>query len=93
MKTLGENIDKRFESIDMQMSEIRNNISNLMYSIFGTLIVLAGYILWDRRTTLSPVKEETKKFAERGLLPEKIINEFALKQPELSKILKTNGLL
>ena len=93
-------IDARFEAInerfDYQQQQI-NDLKNMFYWGFGIVIALIifllGYIIWDRRTALIPVREKTYDIAEKNKLLLKILKEYSQKQPELAKIMKLHGLL
>jgi len=95
-----EAIDARFEAInerfDYQQQQI-NDLKNMFYWGFGIVIALIifllGYIIWDRRTALIPVREKTYDVAEKNKLLLKILKEYSQKQPELAKIMKLHGLL
>ena len=95
-KSLRNEINTKFESLQTQINDLKTLIYFVLGSmvvLFGVMFTLAGFILWDRRTVLAPVKEETYRLAEKERLIEKILKEFAQKQPGLARILKTNGLI
>lgn len=97
---LEEKFDSKFEAInerfDYQQQQI-NDLKNLFYWGFGIVIALIifllGYIIWDRRTALIPVREKTFDVSEKNKLLLKILKEYSQKQPELAKIMKLHGLL
>ena len=95
-----EAINARFEAInerfDYQQQQI-NDLKNMFYWGFGIVIALIifllGYIIWDRRTALIPVREKNFDVSEKNKLLLKILKEYSQKQPELAKIMKLHGLL
>ena len=95
-----ETINTKFEALnerfDYQQQQI-NDLKNIFYWGFGIVIALIifllGYIIWDRRTALIPVREKTYDVAEKNKLLLKILKEYSQKQPELAKIMKLHGLL
>ena len=95
-----ETINTKFEAInerfDYQQQQI-NDLKNMFYWGFGIVIALIifllGYIIWDRRTALIPVREKTFDVSEKNKLLLKILKEYSQKQPELAKIMKLHGLL
>ncbi len=97
---LEEKFDSKFEAInerfDYQQQQI-NDLKNMFYWGFGIVIALIifllGYIIWDRRTALIPVREKTFDVSEKNKLLLKILKEYSQKQPELAKIMKLHGLL
>ena len=83
----------KFDSIQIQINDIKSFMLWGFGILFGGMGILIGFILWDRRTTIAPVIEETKKLAEREILLEKAIIGFSKKHPELKKELKLAGIL
>jgi len=101
-----ETINTRFEAINTRLEAINerfdyqqqqiNDLKNMFYWGFGIVIALIifllGYIIWDRRTALIPVREKTFDVSEKNKLLLKILKEYSQKQPELAKIMKLHGL-
>jgi len=85
-------MDTRFGSIQTQI----NDLKNLFYWGFGILITLFmflfGYIIYDRSTAKSPVREKTYSKDEKMKAIEKVLKEFGKEQPKFAKILKSYGL-
>jgi len=60
-----ESIDQRFESIDQRFESLERSIvdiKTILYWGFGILfsfmLFLLGFIMWDRRSTLGPVRTD-----------------------------------
>ncbi|MBI4646438.1 MAG: hypothetical protein HY738_07555 [Bacteroidia bacterium] len=102
-----ESLDRRFESIDRRFESIDKrfeSLENIMLWGFGVVFSLAlftlGYLIWDRRTALNPLREKTYEIKEKTNAIEseknlifKIFKEFATKEPKFAEVLKTYGLL
>lgn len=95
-----EGVDKRFESIDKRFENIENQISDVktfLYWGFGILFsfmaFLLGFIIWDRRTTLAPVKKEVEQLSLEDKKIKDSLIEFSQHQPKLREILKKAGVL
>jgi DNA repair exonuclease SbcCD ATPase subunit len=95
-----EQIDKRFEQIDKRFEQVERRIErleNVMIWGFGllftTMIGLVGFVLWDRRTALSPAIRKNKELEERNDKIEKALKEYAYKEPKLAEILRNVGLM
>ena len=95
-----EDIDKRFEQIDKRFEQVERRIErleNVMIWGFGllftTMIGLVGFVLWDRRTALSPAIRKNKELEERNDKIEKALKEYAYKEPKLAEILRNVGLM
>jgi hypothetical protein len=69
-----------------------DDLANLMYVILAGMFVLVGFVIWDRRTALSPAIRRTKDLEEREERLERALKEFAMKNPEMRDILKNLGL-
>jgi peptidoglycan hydrolase CwlO-like protein len=95
-----EQIDKRFEQIDKRFEQVERRIERLesvmMWGfglLFTTMIGLVGFVLWDRRTALSPAIRKNKELEEREDKIEKALKEYAYKEPKLAEILRNLGLM
>ncbi len=95
-----EQIDKRFEQTDKRFDQVERRIERLenvmMWGfglLFTTMIGLVGFVLWDRRTALSPAIRKNKELEEREDKIEKALKEYAYKEPELAEILRNVGLM
>ncbi len=99
-----ESVDKRFESIDKRFDKLEADLKCFLYWGFGILFsgmfILVGFILWDRRTTLAPVANETKALKEiidhlqkDDLALKTILKEYAKENETFAKILNKATLL
>lgn len=95
-----ENIQKQFDGVQGQFIGIQeqiNNQQNFLYWAFGIMISFMGFLLglviWDRRTTLSPVKRETEEVRRENQRLINVMRSYAEQQPVLKEILKSAGLL
>jgi len=84
-KALGERIEDQGKRID--------DLRGLIYVVLAGIIALIGFVIWDRRTALSPVIRETKELEQRDDLTIRALKEYALKEPKLAEVLKGLGLL
>lgn len=93
-------IDQRFASMDQRfterfaaMDQRITDMNNLLYVIIGGIIVLIGFVIWDRRTAVAPVARKNRESEEREELLEKALREYAKKEPRLAEVLRNIGLL
>ncbi|MEA3445579.1 MAG: hypothetical protein U9R19_12735 [Bacteroidota bacterium] len=60
--SLRNEMNTKFEAVDTQIEMVKSKIETSYWG-FGILITLMlflfGYIVWDRKTTLSPVQNKT----------------------------------
>lgn len=89
MNTRFESVDRRFESQQKQI----DHIITLMYFILGAIVALFGYLLYDRRTTLYPIKRKTEELEEKNTMIINVLKKQAKGNKELSEILKLAGVL
>jgi len=82
MNTRFESIDTRFEA----MNDKLDKLYTLIYFVLGGVFGLFGFIMWDRRSYIKPVKENIA-----GL--QSALKEYAKEQPKLADILRSHGLL
>lgn len=84
-----EAVDNRFDSLDDKFDPI--------YWILGVVVALIifmlGFIIWDRRTTLAPVKLEIEELKKANEKMKEIFIKQAESQPKLLEILKNAGIL
>ncbi|MHB8260298.1 MAG: hypothetical protein ACYDCN_07195 [Bacteroidia bacterium] len=96
LKSLQTQMDVRFAAMDTKfaamdtkfaaMDDKIDKLYTLIYFILGGVFGLIGFIMWDRRSYIKPVKEDIT-----GL--QQALKEYAKKQPELADILRAHGIL
>ena len=86
-------MDERFKSIDTRFEYQQRQLDDLKtlfywgFSIIITLIIfMFGFIIWDRRTAMEPIRERTQSLILT-------LREYAKEQPKLADILRSYGLL
>jgi DNA repair exonuclease SbcCD ATPase subunit len=101
-----DSVDKRFDDVNNRFNDMNNrindvndridNIADLLLWGFGVLFAgmfaLVGFVIWDRRTALTPAIRKNKELQEKQEQIEKALQEFALEEPKLAEILKRMGL-
>ena len=79
IEALEKSIDKRFEAADKRLDvmdkpsdgmdkhlEFMQQLLLIIIPLmFTSVIGIAGFVLWDRRTAIKPIEEETKKEIEK----------------------------
>ena len=96
LESLRNDMNTRFESMNTKFNAVNQRIDTLYWG-FGVLISLMlflfGYIVWDRRTAMLPLRDKTDNTAEKLRLFETILKEEAKTNKRLAEILRTYGLL
>lgn len=86
-------LDKRIDGVDKRIDGLQDLIYVLLSAIFAQTVGIVGFVLWDRRSTLSPVVHKQKELEEQADRIEKALKEMAKADENLAKALKTAGLL
>ena len=76
-----------------QLGDRIDDLRNLMYVVLAGIIALIGFVIWDRRTALSPVISKTRELEERDNLTLRVLQEYARKEPRMAEVLKSLGML
>lgn len=87
-----EQIDKRFEQIERRIERLENIMMWGFGLLFTAMIGLVGFVLWDRRTALSPAISKNRELEEREERVERVLKNYANINPDFRKILKDSGL-
>ncbi|MCD6353209.1 MAG: hypothetical protein J7M06_03250 [Proteobacteria bacterium] len=86
---LGKRIDDQGKRLDGRIDDLGKRIDDLrglMYVLLAGMFVLVGFVIWDRRTALSPA-------IRRSDTLERALKEFARKEPKMAEVLKSLGIL
>lgn len=86
-------VQNQIGGLQDQINGLRNVILGGFAVVFAGIFSLIGFVIWDRRSAISPVINRTREMEERQLLILKVMREYALKEPKMSEILKSLGLL
>ncbi len=74
-----------------------NSLQNLIVGGFGVIIVgifgLFGFVIWDRRSAISPLARKAKELEEREDLTIRVLRDYAQKETKLADIMKSFGLM
>lgn len=83
-----EGIDTRFDSMDKRFERLENVMMWGFGLIFSSMFILIGFILWDRRSLLAPTIRKNRELEEREDRIERVLKEYAAKNPEFREIWK-----
>lgn len=99
-KTLNQRIDDTNRRIDELKQDLGQRIDELRQTmlwgfgvVFAGMFSLVGFVLWDRRSVLTPAVRQMDDIRKREEKLEAVLREYALKSPELAESLKKIGLL
>ena len=92
-KALREQMTAGQANLQVQINGLRDLILGGFAVIFAGIFALIGFVIWDRRTALSPVISKTKELEEREDLTLRVLKEYARKEPKMAEALRTLGML
>jgi len=87
--SLEKRMDERFAAQDKRLDDIKSdigNIYNLLILLLGSMFVLFGFILWDRKSVVRPVRDTQEKILT-------VLREQAKDNKLLTDIMNKAGLL
>ncbi len=88
-----DGLDKRIDGLDKRI----DGLQGLMYVVIGAVIAqtigIVGFVLWDRRSALSPVLRKHKELEAREEVIEEVLKDYAKVEPRLEEILRASRLL
>ncbi len=91
-----DQVDKRFEQGDKRSDGIERRLERLesvmMWGfglLFSSMLGLFSFVLWDRKTALSPAIRKSRELEEKEELLAKALKEYAKIEPRFAEILKT----
>jgi len=99
-KALQEQMVAGQNSLQSQINGLQsqiNGLQNLIVGGFGVIFVgifgLFGFVIWDRRSAISPVVRKAKELEEREDLTIRVLKDYARKESKLAEIMKSYELM
>lgn len=86
-------IEEGFKAVNQRIDALQGLIYVLIAAIFAQTIGVIGFVLWDRRSAISPVINKTKELEEKEEKIIKAFKELALKDKHISEVLRKIGIL
>ena len=100
MNSLREEMNAKLETIHQRIDNIEKRIDNMQTFfywgfgiLFSLMIFTLGFIIWDRRTTLAPVKLDLEVLKQENKKMKEIFRKQSESQPQLREILRNAGIL
>jgi len=88
-----KSLQNQISGIQNQINGLRNLILGGFAVIFAGMFSLIGFVMWDRRSAISPVINKTREMEDEQRLILRAMKDYALKEPKMSEALKSLGLL
>ena len=86
-------VNYRIDSLEKRMENVENLMYILISAIFAQIIGVVGFVLWDRRTALSPAIAKNKELEEKTHMLEQALKEMAHNDKKISDALRKVGIL
>jgi len=107
LETKIDRMDARIDNLDVRMARLETKVEEgqkslqkqidsltaLLYVILAGMFALVGFVLWDRRTALAPAVKKVEALEKKEESLERVLKEFAMKEPRLTEALKYAGIL
>ncbi|MEK6545700.1 MAG: hypothetical protein AAB257_01025 [Nitrospinota bacterium] len=90
---LKDSTNKQITDTNRRIDELKDFMFWGFGILFAGMFTLIGFVLWDRRTALSPAIKKNKELEERDDKIEKALKEYAHKEPRLAEILRNVGIM
>ena len=90
---LKDSTNKQIADTNRRIDELKDFMFWGFGILFAGMFTLVGFVLWDRRTALSPAIRKNKELEEREDRVEKALKEYAYKEPRLAEILRNAGIM
>lgn len=88
-----KSLQRQIDDLKEQMRDIKAFMLWGFGILFGGMGILIGFVIWDRRTALSPAIKKSREIEEKEEKIEKALKELATKDPNVAEALKRVGLL
>ena len=85
-------LNQRIDDVNTGLGKRIDDLRGLIWVMLTAMFALFGFVIWDRKTALSPVIKKTRELEEKEILVLKALKEYARKEPKLAEILESFGL-
>ena len=86
INSLRNEMNYKFDSIQTQLNDLKTFLYWGFGILFGMMMSLFGFVLWDRRTTVTPVKRQNEQILYT-------LKEYSKENQKLAEILRRAGIL
>jgi hypothetical protein len=92
-KALRDELRNEINGVRNELKGDIQDLRGLMYVVLGGMIALIGFVIWDRRSALSPVITRARELEEDRDRTLRVLKEYARNEPKLAEIMKSSGLM
>jgi hypothetical protein len=88
-----KSLKQRFDDLRMELKGDIQDLRALLYVVLGGMIALIGFVIWDRRSALSPVITRTRELEGDRDRTLRALRDYAQGEPKLAEIMRNLGLM
>lgn len=96
MDGLRNEMDAKFETIEVKIQSLDAKIDYVFWllgALFALMLFMLGYMIWDRRTALNPIRLDVEQLKRENENMKTILRTYSEKVPQLKEILRNAGIL
>jgi len=96
MDGLRNEMDAKFETIEVKIQALDAKIDYVFWllgAVFALMLFMLGYMIWDRRTALNPIRMDVEQLKRENENMKTILRTYSEKIPQLREILRNAGIL
>jgi hypothetical protein len=86
-------VNQRIDDVKEEIRDLKTFILWGFGILFSGMGILMGFVLWDRRTAISPVIKRTRELEEENEKIYKVLKEMGKRDTKIAQILKQVGIL
>ena len=89
-------MNNRFDDMNNRFDDMNDrfdDMKGLLYIILTAIFLLFGFVLWDRKTALSPAIKKNKELEEKEEKIEKVLKELANEDEKIAVAMRHAGLM
>ena len=88
-KALSKRVDDIEKSLNKRIDDLQNYMLTGFAILFAGMFTLIGFVIWDRRTAISPVQNKVRELEEEVFEIRKSLKKYAQKEPKFAEVFKS----
>lgn len=92
-KIVKEEVQDLRQEINIRIEDLKDLILSGFCVLFAGMFALVGFVLWDRRSALTPAVRKAKELEAEEEKIKIVLREYAMQEPRLALILRQVGIM
>ena len=88
-----QRLEQRIDALNQRIDDLRQVVLAGFGMTFAGMFALVGFVIWDRRTALSPAVRRFEDLQDRQRRVEEALRQLSKENPQLAESLRNLGLL